>query len=394
MNLNRFRWQHKQSLFVPLLLLLVLGLIMVSTASTSIAELYTGNPAHYITRQCAYLFVAMLFFYVATLLPLKVWQKFDVLLLALSIVGLVLVFMPVIGHEANGSQRWLNLVVIKVQASEIAKFAMVFYIAGYLVRRQDEVMSSWRGFIKPLAVMLVVLILLFFEPDFGAVVVLVGAVLVQLFLGGVKAGQFFLLMICALGLSAIALGYESYRMERLMAYLDPWAPEHVYDTGYQLTQSLIAFGRGEIFGLGLGESIQKLFFLPESHTDFVFAIWAEETGLVGALLALGLLVYLVAKIWQVAWQAQIQKSMYAAYVAVGIASLLSLQTIINIGVNTGLLPTKGLTLPFYSYGGSSLIICCVMVGVIVRIHYELDHETDSDSDIHTRTHTQQEAAYV
>lgn len=377
MTLDSFRWQHKQSLYKPWLMLLALGLVMMSTASTSIAESYTGNSAHYIIRQCVYILLGIAAFYATTLIPIKKWQRFDVLLLGVAIISLVLVFVPGIGHGANGSQRWLNLVVIKIQASEIAKFAAVFYIAGYLVRRQDEVMQSWRGFIKPLVVMFFVLILLFFEPDFGAIVVLMGAVLAQLFLGGVRAGQFFLLMIGAILLAGLALSYESYRMERILAYLDPWAPEHVYDTGYQLTQSLIAFGRGEILGMGLGESIQKLFFLPESHTDFVFAIWAEETGLVGAFIALGLLVYLVAKIWQAAWQAQLKKEMYAAYVAVGLASLLSLQTLINIGVNTGLLPTKGLTLPFYSYGGSSLIICCVMVAVVVRISYELDgHAAD------------------
>lgn len=390
MNLDNLCWQHKQTLYVPWLLLMMLGLVMMSTASTSIAEFYTGNPAHYIVRQCSYVLVGVFAFYVTTLIPIKTWQRFDVLLLALAIVGLVLVFVPGIGHEANGSQRWLNLVIIKVQASEVAKFAAVFYIAGYLVRRQDEVMQTWRGFIKPLVVMFFVLILLFFEPDFGAIVVLMGAVLAQLFLGGVKAGQFFLLMVGALLLSTLALGYESYRMERLLAYLDPWAPEHVFDTGYQLTQSLIAFGRGEMFGLGLGESIQKLLFLPESHTDFVFAIWAEETGLVGAFVALGLLVFLVAKIWQVAWQAQLRKEMYAAYVAVGLASLFTMQTLINIGVNTGLLPTKGLTLPFYSYGGSSLIICCVMVAVVVRISYELNTSAQDNTDANTK----EEFAYV
>lgn len=386
MILDKFRWQHKQELYVPWLLLLMLGLVMMSTASTSIAEHYTNNPAHFIVRQCSYIVAGVFAFYMTTLIPLKSWQRFDVLLLGLAVIGLILVFVPGIGHSANGSQRWLNLVIIKVQASEVAKFAAVFYIAGYLVRRQDEVMQTWRGFIKPLVVMFFVLILLFLEPDFGAIVVLMGAVLAQLFLGGVKAGQFFLLMVGALLLSTLALGYESYRMERLMAYLDPWAPEHVYDTGYQLTQSLIAFGRGEIFGMGLGESIQKLFFLPESHTDFVFAIWAEETGLVGAFVALGLLVYLVAKIWQVVWQAQLRKEMYSAYVAVGIASLFIMQTLINIGVNTGLLPTKGLTLPFYSYGGSSLIICCVMVAVVVRISYELESSTTEN--------THEEVAYA
>lgn len=380
MTLDSLRWQHQQTLYKPLLLLLLLGLVMMSTASTSIAEAYTGNPAYYIVRQCVYMLIGFFAFYVTTLIPIKQWQKYDVALLGLAIVALILVFVPGIGHEANGSQRWLNLVVIKLQASEVAKFAAVFYIAGYLVRRQGEAMKTLKGFINPLLVMGFVLILLFFEPDFGAIVVLLSAVLAQLFLGGVKAGQFFVLMVVAIGLASITLGYESYRMERLLAYRDPWAPEHVFDTGYQLTQSLIAFGRGEIFGMGLGESIQKLFFLPESHTDFVFAIWAEETGLVGAIAALGLLVYLVARVWQVVWRAQAQRHMYSAYVAVGIAALFSMQTLINIGVNTGLLPTKGLTLPFYSYGGSSLIISCVMVGVLVRINYELDRSQEETAE--------------
>src|SRR5690606_28365530 len=163
---------------------------------------------------------------------------------------------------------------------------------------------------------------------------------------------------------------ESYRVERLMAYLDPWNPDHVYGTGYQLTQSLIAFGRGEWLGVGLGESVQKLFYLPEAHTDFVFAIWAEETGLLGAVAALGLLVWLLSRIWSVAWQAQQNGHLYAAYIAIGIATLFGLQVLINVGVNIGLLPTKGLTLPFYSYSGSSLLVCCAMVGIVMRIAHE------------------------
>ena len=385
MTLNCLRWQHQQTLYKPLFMLLMLGLVMMSTASTSIAEKYTGNSAYYIVRQCIYISMGLAAFYITTLIPMKKWQSFDIALLGLAIVALILVFVPGIGHEANGSRRWLNLVVIKLQASEVAKFAAVFYIAGYLVRRQGEAMQTWKGFINPLVVIGFLLILLLLEPDFGASFVLMSAVLAQLFLGGVKAGQFFLLLAITIFLASVTLGSESYRMERLLAFRDPWAPEHVYDTGYQLTQSLIAFGRGELFGMGLGESIQKLFFLPESHTDFVFAIWAEETGLFGAFAALGLLVYLVARVWQIAWRAQAQGQMYSAYVAVGFASLFSMQTLINIGVNTGLLPTKGLTLPFYSYGGSSLIICCVMVGVLVRINRELETSTEE---------TTEEAAYA
>jgi len=275
----------------------------------------------------------------------------------------------------------LNLGIIKIQASELAKLAAVFYVAGYLVRRQDEVKQQWSGFLKPLGILAGMVFLLLLEPDFGAVVVLMGAVLIQLFLGGVKAGQFFLLLIATLIISVVVLTSESYRVERLMAYLDPWAPEHVYGTGYQLTQSLIAFGRGDWFGVGLGESVQKLFYLPEAHTDFVFAIWAEETGLIGGIAALTLLAVVIAQIWRVSWNAQLKGQLYGAYVAIGIASLLGLQAVINLGVNIGLLPTKGLTLPFFSYGGSSLLVCCVMVGIVMRIAHESEQASDADTDV-------------
>ena len=367
---NRFGWQAHEALFLPWLGLMCLGWIMVTSASTEIAEFYTGNAAYFSIRHAVYVVLGIITTYAFSQIPMTYWAKVDVFMLLAAVVGLGLVFVPGIGHEVNGSQRWLNLGIIKIQASELAKFAAVFYIAGYLVRRQDEVQQSWSGFIKPLTILGAMVFLLLLEPDFGAVVVLMGAVLIQLFLGGVKAGQFFLLLIATLIISAIVLTSESYRMERLMAYLDPWAPEHVDGTGYQLIQSLIAFGRGDWFGVGLGESVQKLFYLPEAHTDFVFAIWAEETGLAGAAAALGLLIFAIAVIWQVAWKAQQKGQQYAAYVAIGIASLLGLQAVINLGVNIGLLPTKGLTLPFFSYGGSSLLVCCVMVGVVMRIAHE------------------------
>ncbi|MCA6063623.1 putative lipid II flippase FtsW [Thalassolituus marinus] len=359
---------------------MILGWLMVTSASTGIAEYYTGNAAYFSIRHGVYLVLGVAVMYLFSQIPLEAWAKVDVVFLLASVVGLVLVFVPGIGHEVNGSQRWLNFGIIKVQASELAKLAAVFYVSGYLVRRREEVQSQWSGFIKPLAILAGIVLLLLLEPDFGAVVVLMGAVLIQLFLGGVKAGQFFLLLIATLALSVVVLTSESYRVERLMAYLDPWAPEHVYGTGYQLTQSLIAFGRGDWFGVGLGESVQKLFYLPEAHTDFVFAIWAEETGLIGGAFAVMALVTVIGLIWQVGWKAQQVGNMYGAYIAIGIASLLGLQAVINIGVNTGLLPTKGLTLPFYSYGGSSLLICCVMIGVVMRIAYESAQMTVGGDD--------------
>lgn len=365
-------WQSRQTVFMPWLALMCLGWLMVTSASTGIAEFYTNNAAYFSIRHAIYVLLGIAVAYTVTQIPMRRWAKVDVLFLLLSLVGLVLVFVPGIGHEVNGSQRWLNLGIIKVQASELAKLAAVFYVSGYLVRRKEEVQQQWSGFIKPLGILAFMVFLLLLEPDFGAVVVLMGAVLIQLFLGGVKAGQFFLLLIATLILSVFVLTSESYRVERLLAYLDPWAPEHVYGTGYQLTQSLIAFGRGDWFGVGLGESVQKLFYLPEAHTDFVFAIWAEETGLIGGICALGLLAFVIGRIWQVAWRAQQKGLLYNAYIAIGIASLFGLQAAINLGVNIGLLPTKGLTLPFFSYGGSSLLICSAMIGVVMRIAHETE----------------------
>lgn len=365
-----WRWPLQQPLFFPFIAMLLLGWLMVSSASIGVAQLHTGNPAYYSIRHAIYLLLSVMVFMVCTQVPMTLWQRFDRLLLGLGFLVLVLVLVPGIGHEVNGSRRWLNFGLFNVQASEIAKLTAVFFLAGYLVRRQHQVRQSWKGFLLPFLFLGSMVFLLLAEPDFGAVVVLMGASLVMMFLGGVKAGQFFLASFGALLAGFFAIQAENYRVERLLAFRDPWAPEHVFSSGYQLTQSLIAFGRGDWFGVGLGASVQKLFYLPEAHTDFVFAIWAEEMGLLGALLALGLLVFVVAKIAQVSWRAQRVGQLYGAYVAIGIASLLTLQIVINLGVNVGLLPTKGLTLPFYSYGGSSLLICSAMMAIVMRIHYE------------------------
>jgi cell division protein FtsW len=286
-------------------------------------------------------------------------------------LGLVGVLIPGIGHEVNGSARWLNLGIMKIQPSEIVKLTVVLYISGYLIRRQAEVQNQWSGFIKPLLILGLIVVLLLLEPDFGSVVVLMGAVLVLLFLGGVKAGQFFLLVVATLILGYLVVTAEEYRLARLTTYWQPFHPDHVYGSGYQLAQALIAFGRGELWGTGLGESVQKLFYLPEAHTDFVFAIWAEETGLVGGLLAFGLLTVFLAQCMMIGWQAQKKGNLYGAFICFGIATLFGFQVIINLGVNTGLLPTKGLTLPFFSYGGSSLLICCVMVALVYRVSLEI-----------------------
>ncbi len=377
--LTRLQWQTRDAHFLPWLILMLLGWMMVASASTGIAEKLTGNTFYFTIRHGVYLLLGAVAMLGASCVPLQRWRKLEVPMLAIAGLGLVLVLIPGVGHEVNGSRRWLNFVVIKVQASELAKVAAVFYVAGYLLRRLPEVRESFWGFVKPLFILMAMVFLLLMEPDFGAAVVVLGAAMIQLFLGGVKAGQYFLLIIGAVVLSVIAVTSEEWRVARLMAYLDPWAPEHVYGTGYQLTQSLIAFGRGDWFGVGLGESIQKLFYLPEAHTDFVFAIWAEETGLFGGVVAIGMLTWLLYRIWQTVWIAQRNGHLYGAYIATGIGSILALQMAINLGVNTGLLPTKGLTLPFFSYGGSSLLLACVMVGIVMRVRHECLNPENEES---------------
>lgn len=353
--------------------LMALGWVMVMSASTSIAETYTGNPAYFSIRHAIYIVMAIVLAFSVSRISLAWWQKTDWLWLFVGIVGLVAVLIPGLGHEVNGSARWLNLGVMKIQPSEIVKLTVVLYISGYLIRRQAEVQSQWKGFLKPLFILGLIVGLLLLEPDFGSVVVLMGAVLALLFLGGVKAGQFFVLVVATLFLGYLIITAEEYRLTRLTTYLKPFHPEYVYGSGYQLAQALIAFGRGELWGTGLGESVQKLFYLPEAHTDFVFAIWSEETGLMGGLFALGLLTFFLAQCMKIGWTAQKLGNLYGAFICFGIATLFGLQVVINLGVNTGLLPTKGLTLPFFSYGGSSLLICSVMVALVYRVSIELDN---------------------
>lgn len=373
-------WQARQPHFWPWLLLLAMGWLMVASASTGIAEKLTGNAGYFAIRHGVYLLLGGAAMVLVSQVSLKKLKEMEFLLMVAAFVGLCLVLVPGIGHTVNGSSRWLNLGIIKLQPSEIAKVAAIFYVSGYLVRRHQEVRERFWGFIKPLFILMLMVVLILLEPDFGTAAVLMGAAMIQLFLGGVRAGQYFLLMAGTLGAAVMILRAESWRMERLSAFLDPWSPEHVYDKGYQLTQSLIAFGRGEWFGVGLGESIQKLLYLPEAHTDFVFAIWAEETGLIGGLVAVLLLAWMIWRIMQTVWQAQAAGELYGAQICVGIGSTLALQVMINLGVNTGLLPTKGLTLPFFSYGGSSLVIACAMMGLVMRIHYETSPDDQRGSD--------------
>ena len=285
---------------------------------------------------------------------------------------LLLVLTP-LGRTVNGSTRWISFGLFNVQVSEIAKLCLIAYLAGYVVRRRDELLNTWPGFLKPLGVLGIASVLLVIEPDFGATVVLVAASAGMIFLSGVRLSRFMPLIGVLVVMGSVLVFTQPYRLKRVVSYLDPWKDQ--FDTGYQLTQSLIAFGRGDWAGTGLGNSVQKLFYLPEAHTDFIFAIIAEEFGLLGSLMVLGLFTVLVVTGFVIARRAEKAGMPFAACFSYGITLLIGLQAGINMAVSTGLLPTKGLTLPLVSYGGSSLMITAVCIGVLARVEMErLDRE--------------------
>lgn len=348
--------------------LLALGIIMVTSASIVVAERRLGHPFYYTFHQgfCMLLGIAGAAFVAAV--PTKIWFRLSGLLMVAALATLVLVLIPGIGRVVNGSARWINLGFTAIQVSEFAKLAVVLYLASYVVRHNQDLKSRVSGFIRPMLLLSLVGALLVLEPDFGATVVILSTSLAMLFLAGVPLWQFMVLLVMvALTLGLVAVS-APYRLQRLTSFLDPWAVQ--FDSGYQLTQALIAFGRGEWFGVGLGSSIQKLFYLPESHTDFIFAVLSEELGLVGALATIGLYILFVWRGMIIGLNAEKRGDRFAAFVSYGISLWVGLQTLINIGVNTGVLPTKGLTLPFLSYGGSSVLIICIAVGLVVRVDYE------------------------
>ena len=360
-----------RSLLLAVMLLAALGWLMVTSASLDWSQRHFGSLFYISVRHAIFLCLGAGVTWLMLRIPLSMWRSISGFLVVLALVLLVVVLIPGMGREINGSMRWLSLGFMNAQPSEFAKLATVLYMASYLDRRRIEVQSKWSGFMKPLFVLVLLAVLLLLEPDFGAVVVLMLSTLGLLFLGGVKAGQFILTALVMVSSSVAILLSQPYRLKRLTGYWEPWTEENVFASGYQLTQSLIAFGRGEFSGVGLGNSIQKLFYLPEAHTDFVFAIWAEETGLLGCLVVLGLFTFVFLRAMSLGRRAFAEQQFFAAYVAYGVALLIGFQAFINLGVNVGLLPTKGLTLPFMSYGGSSLLVSCVALGLLLRVHHEM-----------------------
>lgn len=365
--------RQKRFVFDPVLLLVtagivLLGLVMVTSASISIADRQMHEPLHYLERQSVGLMLGVLAAIIMMFIPMSIWERLAMPLLLLAFLLLIMVLIPGIGHEVNGSRRWLRAGFLSFQASELARVLLLTYLASYIVRRQQELKEELRGFLKPLGILMGAAALLLIEPDFGAATVLMATGLGVLFLAGVKLRHFLALVaLAASGMAAIAVT-SAYRLKRLTAFLDPFADP--FNSGFQLTQSLIAIGRGELLGVGLGSSVQKLFYLPEAHTDFVFAILAEELGLAGVIVTLTLFVILLWRSFHVSRLAADAGLAFQAYCAAGFGIWLGLQTFINVGVNMGILPTKGLTLPLMSYGGSSLLVTLGWIGMLMRINHE------------------------
>jgi cell division protein FtsW len=356
------------SLFLPALALALIGYVMITSASMDVVAIKFNDPFYQSKRQLLFILLGGCSLMVCLLTPVHVWQKQSPYLLLLAVLLLVAVLIPGLGREVNGSTRWIPIGSLNLQPSEFAKIAVVAFMAGYLVRQQEDVRNSFSGFSKSLVVLGVFIELFLLEPDYGVVVVMMSAVLGMFFLGGMRKRHIFIVLVASAALGAMTIFAAEYRVRRLMAYLDPWSDPLV--SGYQLIQAQIAFGRGGWFGEGLGQSMQKLFYLPEAHTDFVYSVLAEEWGAFGALVVVALYGVLIVRGLKVGQQAERLGRHFSAYLAYGLVLIIAAQAMINIGVNLGLLPTKGLTLPFVSYGGSSMLVCAGSLGILLRISME------------------------
>ncbi len=366
-----------KQLLILTAILVSIGIIMVASASISFANENYGDPWYFSRRHIIFTGLGAFACLVVALIPLKLWRDFGWLMLIVGIALLVLVLL--IGVEINHGRRWLRLGSINIQASELAKFCCLIFFASYFSKWQESIRANWAAIFKPLAVLAVISALILAEPDLGTTAVLVMAIMAMMFIAGIRLWQCFLMSFIALGAFALLVWQTPWRLERIKTFLDPWADQ--FSSGYQLSQSLIGFGRGEWFGLGLGNSIQKLFFLPEAHTDFIFSIIAEEFGFVGAIWVILVFAALVAKAFMLAREAINQDADFACFIAYGVGVMIACQAFINIGVAAGFLPTKGLTLPFISYGGSSLVASMMQIGLLLRVQKELKQPSKTLAEV-------------
>jgi cell division protein FtsW len=361
----------------------LLGLVMVTSASVSVASKESGETFYYLERQLLLMLMGGLGAVLVFCIPTRSLERLSMPLLLTALILLFVVLVPGLGHSVNGSRRWLRILSINFQVSELARVLVLIFVASYAARREEELRGTFMGLAKPLGLLCCAGALLLVEPDFGAATVLFATGFGVLFLAGARLRYVIAMtLFAAAGFGALALS-SGYRVRRLKAFLDPWADP--YNTGFQLTQSLIAIGRGQWFGVGLGESVQKLFYLPEAHTDFLFAVLAEELGLAGVLLTLALFIALVWRSFYIARLASDAGLKFQAYLASGFGLWVGIQAFINIGVNMGVLPTKGLTLPLMSYGRSSLIVSLAWVGVLLRVYHEAQLEKRGSATVRQRS---------
>ncbi|MDB6097388.1 MAG: cell division protein FtsW [Gammaproteobacteria bacterium] len=349
--------------------LTLVGLIMVTSASMSIAARSMGDPFYFLERQFIFTLAGLLLAWMLTRVPTELWDKYSLALLLVGLLLLTLVLIPGLGARVNGARRWLRIGVLNFQVSELAKVLVLTWVCSYCVRKRAELETTLPGLLKPFALLSVTALLLLIEPDFGAATVLFATGFAVLFIAGARLRYVISLVSAAAVAFALLALTSSYRLKRLLIFLHPF--DDPFNGGFQLTQSLIAIGRGSWFGVGLGSSVQKLFYLPEAHTDFVFAVLAEELGLVGVVGVIGLFVALVWRAFHISRMAAKAGMRFQAYLAIGFGIWLGLQASVNIGVNMGVLPTKGLTLPLLSYGRSSLLVSLAWLGVLLRIYHEV-----------------------
>lgn len=360
---------YDMPLIIAALGLMAIGLLMVASASMVVSEQQFSSPFHFVIRQGVHLGLGLVLVAMLFRVPMAVWESLRAYLLLAAFALLVAVLIPGIGKQINGSSRWIGIGPIGGQVSEAAKLFIIIYLAGYLHKHNQSVMGNLAGFLKPMMVVGIAICLLLLEPDFGTSIVILFTALGMMFLAGVRL-RYFLSLVMIAGILFFILAISSpYRLQRLTTFVNPWA--HQFDSGYQLTQSLIAFGQGSVYGMGLGNSVQKLFYLPEAHTDFVFAVLGEELGLVGVSVVVGIFIFFVWRGMRIGYRAIRDQHYFSGFLAYGLSLWIAFQAVINMGVNAGALPTKGLTLPFISYGGSSMLINCCVLGLLLRIDHEL-----------------------
>ncbi|EIL91946.1 cell division protein [Rhodanobacter fulvus Jip2] len=362
-------------LLIALVALASIGVVMVASSSISVADSQHLGAFYYLKRHLVFLSLGLLAAGVAMRTEMKLLEKFAFPLLALAFVLLLAVFVPHLGMRINGARRWLNLLVTTFQPVEAVKLILVVYIASYLVRHRENVETRFLGLFKPVVVAGLIVLLLLAQPDFGSATLVIAVTIAMVWLGGARPIFLFLMGLPLMPLLYIAATGESYRMKRLTSFMDPW--KDPFNDGFQLTQSLMAIGRGEWTGVGLGSSVLKLSYLPEAHTDFIFAVIGEELGLAGVALVIGLFALAVGRGLYLGLKGVEVGQRFAGYVAFGTSLMLAMQAIVSVGVNLGALPTKGLTLPLISYGGSSMVLTCAMAGVLLRATFEINRALDA-----------------